>query len=404
MGHDRYLRPFLFAVPLICHLVTSAAWMVAHHPAITCTASSCRLASSRSNDEEVIFPLERSPSVNSTSGEKEAVTFDLQANHPARSDARTGGPTVPFSFPAQGQQRLDTYSYGGGKGYKSRRKNKSQSWNIEEQQQVYATITELLQRDAPESPSEIISQDDIARANEIIKAWSLSGVDSDPSGAYDDELYRAIFSQEPDYFIVKAQEEEYLKQKKREYKGPSPERQWQIDVQDERREATRLKLMESMADFMRELEQSEEKLPIQLKCRKCKCSMTSHSAALQGQLCQVCYADSLANAAKNEPVKERRQYFTNPNLRSYNPPMEQPIRQRPRRAIGDRKVMAFGDLINGILENVDTDGEETKKSSVMEENDPDERSSSSPWCEMTDPDTGKTFYWNEETEEVKWEL
>jgi len=28
----------------------------------------------------------------------------------------------------------------------------------------------------------------------------------------------------------------------------------------------------------------------------------------------------------------------------------------------------------------------------------------SPWLEVVDPDTKEVFYWNEETEEMRWEL
>jgi hypothetical protein len=27
-----------------------------------------------------------------------------------------------------------------------------------------------------------------------------------------------------------------------------------------------------------------------------------------------------------------------------------------------------------------------------------------PWSKVIDPDTGEVFYWNEETEEMRWEL
>lgn len=406
MGNNRCLRHFWFALPLIWHLVASAAWTVVFHQTTTFTASA--LASSRSKDEELSFLRESNPNVNSTNFKKDASNDSTAQRNSTRSDARNSVQTLQYSPPPRGQRRQPERSFSYGERGGKRIKSISDNWDSNQQQRVLETLSEIMHQGAPESPSTIISTSDIASGKEVIQAWSKSTNEPDPSGAYDEELYRAVFSQEPDYFEMREKEKEYLEQKEREERELSPEAQRQKDVRDKRKKANRLKLVQGLADFIQELELSEEKQPSQLRCRACRCTMTSHSAASQGQICQVCYADSLATAAKNEPIgQQRRQYRTNPNLRSYTPPVDYQIRQQPRRPRreGNGKMIAFGDLVNGMLENENQEEEKTNSTSVAEESHQNESSSSSsPWCEMTDPDTGKIFYWNEETEEMRWEL
>jgi hypothetical protein len=368
----------------------------AFHPKTTTStvSPSRQWASSRSPDEEVSFSLDGNPSLNSTVRDNEN-----KKNDSLQTSAMRSGFNTQLSFAYNSRQPGFFYGDRSGNEYKSRRRKKPDSWSNDQQQQVFAALSEILQQDAPDSPSEVISPTDMAQGKELIEAWSKSMLEPDPTSVYDDELYRAVFSQEPDFFKTKEKEKEDLEQKEREFGELSPARLRQKELQDQRREANRLKLVQGLEDYIKELELAEEKQPTQLKCRRCKCIMTSQSAALQGQLCQVCQAELLIASTKNEPVRpQRRQYYTNPNLRSYNPPVQEQTRPRPRPR-GDGKAMAFGDLMNDMLKNANQ--EENNSTAVSESN---QGESTSPWCETIDPDTGNVFYWNEETGELRWEL
>ncbi|GAX16829.1 hypothetical protein FisN_5Hh201 [Fistulifera solaris] len=393
MRHSRILRFIFVVISFLCHWVDSAAWVAAFHSRTTTSKAASSWASSRSPDEDVAFSLNTNPNANSTMLDNDNKKSDSSQASPMQSGFNSQLSTLQYN------PRQPEYFYGdrSGREYKSRRRKKSDSWDDDQQQQVFAALSEIIQQDAPDSPSEVISPTDMAQGKELIEAWSKSTLEPDPTGLYDDELYRAVFSQEPDFFKTKEKEKEDLDQKEREFGELSPARLRQKELQDQRREANRLKLVQGLEDYIKELEAAEEKQPTQLKCRRCKCIMTSEAAASQGQLCQVCQAELLIASTKNEPVRpQRRQYWTNPNLRSYNPPVQPRPRPRPR---GDGKAMAFGDLMNGMLENVN---KRENNSTAVSESNQDE--SSGPWCETIDPDTGKVFYWNEETGEMRWEL
>ncbi|GAX13899.1 hypothetical protein FisN_5Lh201 [Fistulifera solaris] len=392
MRNNRKLKFSFVVLSFIFHWVNSAAWVAAFHSRTIASKASPSWANSRSPDEDVSFSLNGNPSANSTVRDNDNKNSDsLQA-----SSMRSGFNSQLSALPYNPRQPEYFYGDRSGREYKSRRRNKSDSWDNDQQQQVFAALSEIIQQDAPDSPWEVISPTDMAQGKELIEAWSKSTLEFDPTGVYDDELYRAVFSQEPDFFKTKEKEKEDLEQKEREFGELSPARLRQKELQDQRREANRLKLIKGLEDYIKALEAAEEKQPTQLKCRRCKCLMTSQAAASQGQLCQVCQAELLIASTKNEPGRpQRRQYWTNPNLRSYNPP----VQQRPRPPRDDGKAIAFGDLMNGMLENVNK--EENNNTAVSDSN---QDESTSPWCETIDPDTGKVFYWNEETGEMRWEL
>lgn len=270
-------------------------------------------------------------------------------------------------------------------------------WNNDEQRRVYAALTLTLQQEAPDSPSMLNSGRDEMLGRELIKAWADFVDAPAPSSESDDEVYRAVFAQETDYLKAKEKEKDYVDITDRKL---PPELQWRKDRQEERKEAQRSKLVQNLDEFIQELQLSEHTTSTLPKCRICQCFMTSHSAALQGKLCQACHADSLAVSSKQDQIGQpRRQYVTNQNYKPYNPPIGQQSQQRFRRPTkqSDEKPILFTDLLSGVLQNT-----KMESSAVAEEG--DQNQSSNPWCEMTDPDSGEIFYWNKETEEMQWEL
>lgn len=59
------------------------------------------------------------------------------------------------------------------------------------------------------------------------------------------------------------------------------------------------------------------------------------------------------------------------------------------------------DLRAALASKVQDEGNDVANGATYIEEGP---AAASPWTEVIDPDTGETFYWNEETEEMKWDL
>lgn len=388
-----FLRHFLFAVSLLGYVENTAAWTAAFRQTTKATASSCQLASSRS--KEHLLSLLRDIDRNAIPPDlEEDIEYFLQAQgNQTRSDAMMDVETLKYNLTQVEQRRKPKPITPSGK--------IAVRWINDQQRRMYSALSVTLFQENPDSPSRAKSHADVRLGKDLIRAWN-SFVEAPPPSIEDDEaLYRAVFSQETDYLMTKEMDKDFVPFYLREDRELPPDLQQMLEMRAKSKEKRRQKFVKELAEFMQELEASEQNQSNQPKCRKCQTIMTTHTVALQGRLCQVCHAESLFASSNQELIGQtRRQYWTNQNLRPYNPPIDQQIPKRPRRLKQDtsEKPIAFGDLMNGVLDN----NMPTENTTVAEDGDPNE--SSSPWRKMTDPDSGEIFYWNEETEEMRWEL
>lgn len=175
------------------------------------------------------------------------------------------------------------------------------------------------------------------------------------------------------------------------------------------------KALQKLEEQMKELEQSlmmrqQNEPNQQLHCGACGCRLSQdeirHWQKLDDRpspnrrskpLCQVCYAQQFVGRQQKQP--RRRRYTT------VKPPLSS------RRTLGwsstHRSAAATTDPQNNrrkdrIGRPIGHQQDESVHSSSEKRVENPE--STEPWQRVIDPDTGEVFYWNEVTEEMRWDL
>jgi hypothetical protein len=185
-------------------------------------------------------------------------------------------------------------------------------------------------------------------------------------------------------------------------------------------------------------------------CAKCKCPLSDYERSVAAQrnhlpneaLCVLCRMDLLLAKTKQDQIRPQnyqptiRQNFLPGTKRSFSrssqPPIPSssstlykngrvPIPYKPRDRSAwyrDRRDLSFipssattrignpppppPQQQNPLNGNERTTEPPRNKPASSESN--DSSTVSSPWVKVTDPDTKEVFYWNEKTEEMRWEL
>jgi len=173
--------------------------------------------------------------------------------------------------------------------------------------------------------------------------------------------------------------------------------------------------------------------PSRKHCSKCKCllsqdELTAAQSRLNSSrdsllLCRVCYKDVLVAASQKD---SSRQAQTNPKAatssqfrarRSMRPLRRGPgsntenrreiqIQQQPQPSFSTRptaRAPPSPQIRPRLSTNTRVPLDATNKTSSSTQQ-PQKPKVPSPWLEVVDPDTKEVFYWNEETEEMRWEL
>ena len=228
-----------------------------------------------------------------------------------------------------------------------------------------------------------------------------------------EELHQEVF----------ANEQGYLNQSEVFRKGlTDPELAAQATAK--RRSANfRARQTKAMEELNRQLEEFEEEFePLLLtreqeqtlkRCCRCGCKLVSDDYDIKPQLwmlrqnlttlCGTCY-----NILVNTPYDslEKRVASSQSSLSSEeetSPETSQTLTSSISNYPGMREEAPAGDSLQfGANQTVSrpspSNSEESEISNSIEE------ATSSSWTEVVDPDSGETFYWNEETDEVRWDI
>ena len=155
-------------------------------------------------------------------------------------------------------------------------------------------------------------------------------------------------------------------------------------------------------------------------CSLCRCLLTETEMtwfARQSpitspqRLCQVCHGERLVQQQRQEQKRQERSRpprsmsadSTKHQARTSRPPppMERQRKRPQGRAQRDSRRNSVPTPRRSDQSTVTNKMEDVNDSTT---DSIDETMATSPWIQIQDPDTGETFYWNEETEEMKWEL
>ena len=286
----------------------------------------------------------------------------------------------------------------------------------------YRFVTEsLLRMQTPNVPSSVMSD------NELTLESLLQQRPQDPSTT-SEELHRKVFEQEEGYF----NQSEIFRRSLIDATAALEAARWRRGANYRRRQEEAISRLDTeISDFEAHLDEhvlDQNKV----KCFRCNCGLSpeevEHTKSTKAslRLCSLCYGDLLV--AKSDPsfFRDESSPFAQNNFRQ-NPrsSSRKEIRQlrnktpiamasnipnklhdsssEPKREQKDKPVSSDGDDIAMLKQEVAALQDELlhlKEDRLI----PEAEKASGPWSQVVDPDTGEVFYWNEETEEMTWEL
>lgn len=319
----------------------------------------------------------------------------------------------------------------------------------------YQKVTEnLLRMASPNVPASFLSN---REEEEPTLESLLQQTPPDPS-ATSEELHKQVFKQE----------EGFLKQSKifLESLGTDGSKAAAEAARLRRGAEYRKRQEEAISKLYKEIDDFEAHLnddiskPVEERCFKCGCPLSpqeleqfrSRQLPASRRLCSVCYGDLLVAKSdksffrddiviprsKNVPYRPRQrpvntktptprrrdfQRLSAPTRRQTISPPPQPSTLRRKPPVLEVKPRSPERRADITVSNDDKDDIELLKREVKElkdelhnmkdyneDDDIDNGSSqngedsSGHWSQVIDPDTGEVFFWNDETEEIKWEL
>ena len=204
---------------------------------------------------------------------------------------------------------------------------------------------------------------------------SLDQFQSNSTALSPEELHRQVLDEESGYL---AQSEDFRKSLRG---GP---RIWRAmakpDEEQEKRSFERLhESWEALGDAIRQQEATTT-VP---RCSTCQSVLAPHEVQRAQQrgskgllVCQICHGQQLL-------VSQSPQYET----RTIGPPARRSVLIKRRK----------------VPETIAPEMKVPEPSNTPERKDPLPKKGAT-WQKMEDPDTGEVFYWNEETDEMRWEL
>jgi len=314
----------------------------------------------------------------------------------------------------------------------------------------YQKLTEnLLRVQSPNVPSSLLSPN-----NDKLTLESLLQQTPQDPNATSEELHRQVFEQEEGYL---KQSEVFRKSLGADGSQAAVEaaRLRRGAEYRKRQDEAISKLNKEIADFEAHLNDTPKE-GMREKCFKCGCALSEeelkqfrsqNDAPASRRLCSVCYGDLLvAKSDKSffrdvavapgksgpyprrsrrqppmngRPPAKRRDNVLPPTRRTVSPPMsnirgQPPVAKSKERSVTvdmerddiemlKKEVMALKDELQRVKHDGEfLAGDEGGSGEVWEES--PELEANWPWSQVIDPDTGEIFYWNEETEEMKWEL
>ena len=304
----------------------------------------------------------------------------------------------------------------------------------------FQLLTEnLLRMQSPNVPSSFLSTN--SNNEEPTLESLLQQTPQDPSATSED-LHRKVFEQEEGFLN---QSEVFRKSLGTDGSAAAFEAARLRRGADYRRrqEQAISKLEQEIADFEAHLYESPKSADE--KCFKCGCALSEEEmqhfrgmkdAPASRRLCSVCYGDLLVAKSdrsffRDDVVIPQRNSSSSRGIRGQRPMIVRPTRRighdlsPPRRANNTNAPQS--EALRAPLASIPPKAQQqTQPSSEMLQEDlqdmrdefvPDDvgmnhescwqdssEESTVPWLKVIDPDTGEVFYWNEETEEMKWEL
>jgi hypothetical protein len=162
--------------------------------------------------------------------------------------------------------------------------------------------------------------------------------------------------------------------------SPPPQQQWRVDQQHP----------EQPKEYSNELLAQDEQHPEQPK--------EDSNELLARQ-------DELVVESRKLDQNRRRQYWTEPQGRMNNGGPTDRTRSRPTSLSPPPPRQQQWRVDQQHPEQPKEDSNERlARQEPKQISKDDDSKSSNPWREVTDPDSGEVFYWNDETEEMRWEL
>jgi hypothetical protein len=286
----------------------------------------------------------------------------------------------------------------------------------------YRMLTEsLLRMQAPNVPASFLPHD---KQELTLENLLQQTTPQDPS-AISEELHRKVFEQEEGYLN---QSEIFRKSLTGDSAASLEAAQWRRGADYRRRQEKALdKLNQDIDDFEAHLLLQDESRKNKVKCFKCGFALSpeevEHTKAMQTsqRLCSLCYGDLLVaksdvsffrDAAPPPPFRQGNRPTWRANetygYRSKTPnnAIAQNVPNRSRAAaprVEQRDAPSDGDDIERLKQEVKALQDELHHWKENDLTPAEAEEATGPWSQVIDPDTGEVFYWNEETEEMKWE-
>lgn len=282
----------------------------------------------------------------------------------------------------------------------------------------YRVLTEsLLRMQSPNLPASSLSD------NEPTLESLLQQRPQDPS-ATSEELHRKVFEQEEGYL----NQSEIFRKSLCDSAASLEAARWRRGADYRRRQEEAIsKLDKEIAHFEAHLDENVGGNNL-VKCFKCGCALSpeevEHTKLKQAsqRLCSLCYGDFLVAKSdrsffrdESPPFGQKRQptWKANETRQSRNktpnavasniPNKSHDSSSEPRVERKDMPVSSDDDDIVMLKQEVAALQDELlhlKEDKFILE----AEEATGTWSQVIDPDTGEVFYWNEETEEMRWEL
>lgn len=245
-----------------------------------------------------------------------------------------------------------------------------------------------------------------------------------------EETHKAIFAQEEGHL----QQTELFRQS---LTDPSKADQAAVQRRGRRFRERQQKAIEALERQIQEFETTNNRMTDQktkaLHCSKCRCVLSEDELAAEESqrrqkgysnsprqiLCRVCYTEVLV--ASNKLTEREAAMRQQQRARRLRRSMRRPTQQKRVVASRASSTGTASTTLNSVLSSSSSSRRQprqqqqrrpvvhsSKAAALPSKPGPAGASAaqvpSSPWVEVVDPDTKEVWYWNEDTEEMRWEL